>query len=175
MVSFSVSPLLELVDIGSLARTYVKDGKTQTDFHKHNPYVGGDFWDDVNLYGMANITIDRAKVYSPSWDNLKGTCLQYCAAYEYYRHEHGEINLRRYAEDYIKLPQLEMLVKMKLFDIVKEGYYSLDKSATTPESLLKIRKERLRYLSSKDGDIAIWNVLYRLLILLYHIRVLWLF
>lgn len=149
----------ELIAVTEIARTYVKDGKTQTDFHKHNPYVGGDFWDDVNLYGMANITIDRAKVYNPSWDNLKGTCLQYCAAYEYYRHEHGEINLRRYAEDYIKLPQLEMLVKMKLFDIVKEGYYSLDKSATTPEGLLKIRKERLRYLSSKDGDIAIWNVL----------------
>lgn len=148
----------ELMAVTEIARTYVNDGKIQTDFHKHNPYIGEDFWDDCNLYGMSSISIDRAEVYEPSWSKLKGTCLQYSAAKEYYRHE-KEINFRKYAEDYLKYPMIEMLVKMEMFGIVKNGLYSIDKDADTPAGLLKIKRERLKYFVSLKGDQATWEVL----------------
>ena len=148
----------ELKAVTEISRTYVKDGKTQTDYHKYNPYLGYDFWDDCNLAGMANIIIGKAPVYPPSWEKLKGTCMEYCAAKEYADHA-GDIDMRDYAEKYIEYPQLEMLVKMQMFDIVKHGMYLLDKHATTPEYLLGIRRDRIRYLSEKKGDMAIFQTL----------------
>lgn len=143
--------------VNEIARTFVYNGKTQTDFHKHNPYIGGDFWDDCNLYGMANICVGEAPVYPESWKELKGTCMQYSAAKEYCLYK-GEINFRDYAEKYIQYPCIEMLVKMKLFDII--GHMSLlDIQEKTPEGILRINRSRLRYLSEKRGDTAIWAVL----------------
>ena len=52
-----------------------------------------------------------------------------------------------------------MLVKMQMYDIVKHGMYLLDKHAKTPEELLGIRRDRMRYLSGKKGDVAILQTL----------------
>lgn len=46
-----------------IARAYFEPGKkVQIDYHKHDPYMGKDFWDDCNLYGMANIPISAGLI-----------------------------------------------------------------------------------------------------------------
>ena len=140
-----------------IARIYVDGQKMQIDYHKHNPYIGGDFWDDCNMYGLANINIDEATIHPDTWEELKGTCLQYCAAKEYYAYK-GEINFRRYIERYIENPQIEMLVKLKLYDLVDHTHY-LNNQGATPQEYLMIRKDRIKYLSQKHGEKAILNVL----------------
>lgn len=55
-----------------IARAYFEPGKkVQIDYHKHNPYMGKDFWDDCNLYGMANIPNHSAEEVVAAVDRLE--------------------------------------------------------------------------------------------------------
>lgn len=64
-----------------IARAYFEPGKkVQIDYHKHNPYMGKDFWADCNLYGMANIPISAGLIMSETYEEMKGTMFQYSAS-----------------------------------------------------------------------------------------------
>lgn len=149
-----------------IARTFFEAGKKpHTDFQKDNPYQGGDFWDDCNLSGIANIGVYAAKLYSPSLQNLDDTILQY-SAIGLYVEEVGKVNARGYMERYLQYPQIEMLVKLKLYNIVASmcNYHPgiiRDDTANRPDTFLGIRKEHLPLLQRWKGSTYLLDVLKR--------------
>lgn len=144
-----------------IARTYFEEGKEpQTDYNKHNPYIGEDFWDDCNLCGAANIIIGSARVMRETYEEMRGTIFQYSAMKEYAAAV-GEFNARDYLKKYQKIPQLEMLVKLGLIGVANEivqwcrcGIVS-NMHANRPDKFLGIRKERVKLLAEQKGDIQI--------------------
>lgn len=147
-----------------IARAYFEPGKKiQIDYHKHNPYLGQDFWDDCNLYGMQNISIDAALIMPETYDEMKGTMFQYSALQEY-GNSAKEVNPIEYLERYTQTPQLEILVKMGLTDVVEKlikCYYGIvaDENARRPDQFLGIRKERVKQLIKKKGDTQLLRVM----------------
>ncbi len=147
-----------------VARTYYLPGKkVHTDFHKHDPYSGKDFWDDCNLYGLANIYIGEAEVYPASYRNLKGTFLQYSALKEYAAVKR-RLNVNRYLERYIQFRQIEMLVKLQMYKVVEDvvshgGGIIKNPAADRADRFLGIKKDRVRLLMEEQGDIGMLRVL----------------
>lgn len=136
---------------------YLPDAKTQIDYHKHNPYTGSDFWDDCNLPGLSNILIGEAAVLPETYENMKGTMFQYSAMREYSRmtYRHNPVD---YLSRYKETPQMEMLVKMGLIGVVNslvKCRYGIvvDSNARRPDQFLGIRKQRVRQLIEKKGDL----------------------
>lgn len=77
-----------------IARAYFEPGKkVQIDYHKHDPYMGKDFWDDCNLYGMAHIPIGTGLIMSETYEEMKGTIFQYSALQEYAKNVRRSIRL----------------------------------------------------------------------------------
>ena len=140
-----------------IARAYFEPGKkTQIDYHKHNPYIVEDFWDDCNLSGLGNISIGTGWVMGETYKELKGTMFQYSALKEYAQEK--DVNPISYLERYMETPQLEMLVKLGLPKIVDElvsGRYGIvkNKNAKRPDEFLGIRKARVKQLIEKQGDL----------------------
>lgn len=151
--------------INEVSRLYIEPGrKPQQDFHKHSPFTGN-FWDDCQLDGMANIRLQEGKVYYKTWDLLKGTCLQYSGA-EWYEKDYPEMNLIRYMERYNQYPQLEIISKIGLKEIAHEmvGYRMgivADPDGRTPEAFLGINKGRLSMLRKEKGDPRLLKALQR--------------
>lgn len=147
-----------------IARAYFEPGKKmQIDYQKHNPYSGEDFWDDCNLCGMNNITIDVAPIMPETFEEMKGTMFQYSALQEYVRCV-GEVNPIDYLERYSQTPQIEVLVKMGLIGVVEnlvKCYYGIveNEHASRPDEFLGIRKERVKQLIRKKGDIEIMKAM----------------
>lgn len=143
-----------------IARAYFEPGKKmQIDYQKHNPYSGEDFWDDCNLYGMNNITIDVAPIMPETFEEMKGTMFQYSALQEYVRCV-GEVNPIGYLERYSQTPQIEVLVKMGMIGVVNalvKCHYGIvaNQYASRPDKFLGIRKERVKQLIRKKGDVEI--------------------
>ena len=140
-----------------IARAYFEPGKkVQIDYHKHDPYMGKDFWDDCNLYGLANISISAGQIMAETYEEMKGTIFQYSALQEYAKNVR-EVNPIEYLERYSQTPQIEVLVKLGLTDVVEklvECYYGIvaDENARRPDQFLGIRKERVKQLIRKKGD-----------------------
>ena len=148
-----------------IARVYFEEGKKpQKDYHKQSTWNGKDFWDDCNLYGMANISIDEAPILRETWEAMKGTILQYSAMKEYEAAEGSCINPVDYAERYLQTPQIEMLVKLGLIKVVdnlvkcRYGIVAND-HADRVDSFLGIRKEHIRQLIRYQGDLGILKVM----------------
>ena len=147
-----------------IARAYFEPGKkVQIDYHKHDPYTGKDFWDDCNLYGMANIPISAGLIMSETYEEMKGTIFQYSALQEYAKNVR-EVNPIDYLERYSQTPQIEVLVKMGLTDVVEKlvkCYYGIvaDENARRPDQFLGIRKERVKQLIRKKGDTHLLGVM----------------
>lgn len=147
-----------------IARTYFTEGgKVQTDYQKHNPYSGKDFWDDCNMYGMSNISVNAAHLFPGFAQALKGTMLQY-SAIELYAAETGEVNARDYLIRYRETPQIEMLVKLKLYGVVEslvkcEYGIVADSDARRPDQFLGIRQDKLKLLIAEKGRTGLLNVL----------------
>ncbi|WP_317347200.1 PcfJ domain-containing protein [Blautia argi] len=143
-----------------IARAYFEPGKkTQIDFQKYDPYTEKDFWDDCNLYGMQNISIDESPIMPETYDEMKGTMFQYSAMKEY-DGKVKEMNPIKYLNVYKEIPQLEMLVKMGLIRVAQElvsGNVEIveDKHARRLDEFLGIRKERVKQLIKKHGDIRL--------------------
>lgn len=146
------------------ARVYFEPGKkVQKDYHKYNPYTGEDFWDDCNLSGINSINIREANIMPETYENMKGTFIQY-SALEEYRKAIGKINPANYLEKYIRMPQLEMLVKLGLIKTAKriaEGNYSMveNTEADRIDTFLGIRKERVKQLVKHQGDDRILDIM----------------
>lgn len=146
-----------------LIREYIYKGKCQKDFQKHDPYADKDFWDDCNLYGMNSISAKAARLYPGFFENLKGTELQY-SALDLYQAAVGEINAMTYMERYIEMPQIEMLVKMKLYGVVDKIIHCncgiiRDQDAKSLDKFLGIRKEKVKWFMEKQGNTDILSVL----------------
>lgn len=147
-----------------IARAYFEPGeKMQIDYQKHNPYSGEDFWDDCNLYGMNNITINAAPIMPETYEEMKGTMFQYSALQEYVKCA-GEVNPIDYLERYSHTPQIEVLVKMGLIGVVEnlvKCYYGIveNEHASRPDVFLGIRKERVKQLIRKKGDVETLKVM----------------
>lgn len=140
-----------------IARAYFEPGKkVQIDYHKHDLYMGKDFWDDCNLYGLANISISAGQIMAETYEEMKGTMFRYSALQEYAKNVR-EVNPIEYLERYSQTPQIEVLVKLGLTDVVEKlvkCYYGIvaDKNARRPDQFLGIRKERVKQLIRKKGD-----------------------
>lgn len=147
-----------------IARAYFEPGKKmQIDYQKHNPYSGEDFWDDCNLYGMNNIAINAAPIIPETYEEMKGTMFQYSALQEYVKCV-GDVNPIDYLERYSHTPQIEVLVKMGLIGVVEnlvKCYYGIvaNQNASRPDVFLGIRKERVKQLIRKKGDVEILNAM----------------
>lgn len=147
-----------------IARAYFEPGKKmQIDYQKHNPYSGEDFWDDCNLYGMNNITINAAPIMPETYEEMKGTMFQYSALQEYVKCV-GDVNPIDYLERYSHTPQIEVLVKMGLIGVVEnlvKCYYGIvaNQNESRPDVFLGIRKERVKQLIRKKGDVEILNAM----------------
>ncbi len=147
------------------ARIYLEPGKKiQKDHHKNNPYDGKDFWDDCNLYGLANIQIKEGAIMPETYTNMGGTFLQYSAIEEYQKTAGKMINPADYLERYMQTPQIEILVKMGLVRIVEElvrCHYGIvnNINARKPSEFLGIRNEQVKLLRKHKGDTAILRVM----------------
>lgn len=147
-----------------IARAYFEPGKkTQIDYHKYNPYLGENFWDDCNLYGMQNIQICAATIMPETYEEMKGTMFQYSALQEYAKSVR-EVNAIDYLERYRQTPQIEVLVKMGLIGVVDKlvkCYYGIvaDENARRPDEFLGIRKERVKQLIRSKGDTTLLEVM----------------
>ena len=147
-----------------IARAYFLPGeKTQIDYNKHNPYTGGDFWDDCNLCGLNSIGISSGAIMRETYDEMVGTMFQYSALQEYDK-QAREVNPIDYFDRYKETPQIEMLVKMGLTGIVdklvKYQYGIVAASnANRPDKFLGIRKERVKQLIKSKGDVKLLEVM----------------
>lgn len=148
----------ETTEAEEIARAYIEPGKeVQTDFHKYSNYSGQNFWDDCNLYGTQNITVRPAPVMRETYENMKGTCLQYSAMEQYEKALGRHINPIDYAERYMHTPQIEMLVKLGLTDVVDKlvrCYYGIvrDAGADRVDAFLGINKEHVKQLIKCHGE-----------------------
>lgn len=142
-----------------IARAYFAPGeKTQIDYHKRS-WINGDYWDDCNLYGNANITIHAGRILPHTYREMQGTIFQYSALREYEKMV-PEVDPISYLERYRAIPQLEMIVKMGLSEIATsmvrcECGIITDTHAKRPDKFLGIRKERVQQLIRNRGDRAI--------------------
>lgn len=147
-----------------IARGYFEEGKKlQIDYHKHNPYTGQDFWDDCNLYGLSNISVKAAPILPETYAEMKGTMFQYSALREFIAAA-GDTNPIDYMERYSQTPQIEMLTKFGLTDVVKELVscrYGIVYSqyATRPDVFLGINKDKVKLLIEKKGNIKTLEIL----------------
>lgn len=85
---------------------------------------------------------------------MKGTMFRYSALQEYAKNVR-EVNPIEYLERYSQTPQIEVLVKLGLTDVVEKlvkCYYGIvaDKNARRPDQFLGIRKERVKQLNQKE-------------------------
>lgn len=147
-----------------IARAYFEPGKAlQMDYCKYNQYSGRNFWDDCNLSGMVSIRVNAAKIMPETYRNMSGTFLQYSALEEYQKAAGEDINPVDYMERYIQTPQIEMLVKMGMTKVVKElvsCHYGIvvDQEAKRPDHFLGIRKERVKQLIGRHGDLKLLRI-----------------
>lgn len=154
----------EKVRCVEMARAYFEPGKKlQKDYRKYDSYSGKNFWDDCNLAGPQNITIRAAQIMPETYENMKGTFLQYSALKEY-QGVKGELNPLDYLERYIQTPQIEMLVKLgltKVVDQLVKCRYGIvaDVDANRVDAFLGIRRERTRQLMRHQGEQGILNVM----------------
>ncbi|MCM1190648.1 MAG: PcfJ domain-containing protein [bacterium] len=147
-----------------IARTYFEPGrKPQTDYHKHNEWTGKDFWDDCNLSGMATINIRGGRTMPETYPALKDTFLRYSALKEY-QEEAGDSNPDDYLKGYLQTPQIEMLTKLGLTQVVgalvscRYGIVA-DINADRADTFLGIRKERLKQLCRLRGDLGYLEIM----------------
>lgn len=147
-----------------VARAYFEPGKkVQIDYHKRDLYRNEDFWDDCNLYGLANIDIKAATIMPETYEELKNTIFR-CSGLKEYDEQAQEVNPIRYLQNYQKTPQIEILAKLGLSEIVKginEGRTGIivDASAKRLDALLGIRRERTKKLIEEKGDARLLRVL----------------
>ena len=147
-----------------VARAYLEPGKkVQIDYHKHSWYEGKDFWDDCNLAGISNIVIKEGKILPETYPEMQDTAFRYSGLKEYAAKE-GKVLPIDYLERYQQIPQLEMLSKMGLTEIVKritrgECGVIENQNAKRLNDFLGIRKERTNQLIQADGNRELLNVM----------------
>lgn len=144
-----------------VARCFVTEQGSYLDYHKHDCWTGKEFWDDCNLYGLANITRKPGNIAPQS--SLEGTIFEHCGLKEFARDEAEQgkkIDPSDYIRKYVDHPELEYYSKLGLYKLVEElvnGYrldtVQVDRKAVKPADLLMIRGERLGKFRELHGSI----------------------
>lgn len=146
-----------------IARAYFEEGKKmQIDFHKSS-YFDRDFWDDCNLSGLKHIVIGNGSVLVSTYAEMEGTILQYSCLREYMKAV-GSANPIDYLKRYQEMPQIEMLMKLGLYKVVESlvnSEYGIADvpSANRPDEFLGIRKDRVKLIMRKGGDLDVLKIL----------------
>lgn len=144
-----------------IARAYLKPGeKVQIDYQKHSWYEGKDYWDDCNLAGLSNIAIGEGKILPETYREMQDTAFRY-SGLEEYADKGGKVNPIDYLERYQQIPQLEILSKMGLTEIVRritrgECGVIEDQNAKRLDDFLGIQRERTDQLIRTGGN---WKLL----------------
>lgn len=147
-----------------IARAYLEPGeKVQIDYQKHSWYEGKDYWDDCNLAGLSNIVINEGKILPETYREMQDTAFRY-SGLEEYADKGGKVNPIDYLERYQQIPQLEILSKIGLTEIVRritrgECGVIEDQNARRLDDFLGIRKERTNQLIQADGNRELLNVM----------------
>lgn len=115
------------------------------------------------MCGRSPIFIHSGLILSETYEEMKGTMFQYSALREFAENVR-EINPIDYLECYNRTPQIEILVKLGMTDIVEKlvkCYYGIvaDENARRPDQFLGIRKERVQQLIKKKGDTHLLEVM----------------
>lgn len=140
-----------------IARAYLKPGeKVQIDYQKHGWYEGKDYWDDCNLAGLSNIAIGEGKILPETYREMQDTAFRY-SGLEEYADKGGKVNPIDYLERYQQIPQLEILSKMGLTEIVRritrgECGVIEDQNAKRLDDFLGIQRERTDQLIRTGGN-----------------------
>ena len=140
-----------------IARAYLKPGeKVQIDYQKHSWYEGKDYWDDCNLAGLSNIAIGEGKILPETYREMQDTAFRY-SGLEEYADKGGKVNPIDYLERYQQIPQLEILSKMGLTEIVRritrgECGVIEDQNAKRLDNFLGIQRERTDQLILTGGN-----------------------
>lgn len=151
--------------VTEIARNYFEQGKkrVQKDYHLYNCYSEKAEWLPHNIGGYGNIVQEIGGIYPGTFEELKGTILQYSGLKEYRDRKQRNIKVTKYLEKYLEHPCMEMLIKMGMDDIVDrimdDYIVELSENSMTPEGLLGIYKHRIRILGKKHGSRALWDVL----------------
>lgn len=134
-------------------RTICGNGKTQSYYY--------DWFRNTNEIRWCNAYRERSEfgnlesyVYTPTLKKvLKGTPYQYCALYEYAKTENA-IDVGRYLERYLQHPQIEYLVKLKLYRLAKAlvnyGYSANDLQGNSVADVLGVGKRYIPMLQELD-------------------------
>lgn len=140
-----------------IARAYLEPGeKVQIDYQKHSWYEGKDYWDDCNLAGQSNIVINEGKILPETYREMQDTAFRY-SGLEEYADKGGKVNPIDYLERYQQIPQLEILSKMGLTEIVRritrgECGVIEDQNAKRLDDFLGIQRERTDQLIRTGGN-----------------------
>lgn len=140
-----------------IARAYLKPGeKVQIDYQKHSWYEGKDYWYDCNLAGLSNIAIGEGKILPETYREMQDTAFRY-SGLEEYADKGGKVNPIDYLERYQQIPQLEILSKMGLTEIVRritrgECGVIEDQNAKRLDDFLGIQRERTDQLIRTGGN-----------------------
>lgn len=143
------------VEIGRIFRI---KGHTKKYFHKHSYYTGEDFWDDCNLYGMGNIVLGSGPVYPRTVrkEMFADTQYKYCAMELLVKEP--SLNPIAYLEQYEKIPEVEMLVKIGLKKLALEISPYYIKNGNKPWERLGVTKTQFNRLRKMNG--SIWEILW---------------
>ena len=152
--------------VTEIARSFfMNTEKRVTDYQLYNGYTAKAEWHDHNIGGIGpQISEKPAAVYPGTYENLKNTDFQYCGIREYMENC-DNVNLTDYFDAYRAFPQIEHLVKMGLYKIVRQivtyNHFMMiaDKDAVRPEQVLGIKKQHLKLLIKHNGDEQLLYVL----------------
>lgn len=150
--------------IMEVGRCFYEEGKkrAQEDWQKYDYWAGRDFWDCVNISGMNPITMEAGYIYPDTYENLKGTVMEYSCLREWVGNNTYALP-RYYMNAYFRYPIMEMLFKKDAENLVRELEMSNGKGnplnintrAKTPYDMLRITKKRLKTALEMDSEVVL--------------------
>ncbi len=145
-----------------IVRGYIKDGRLQRDYNKYDRWSNKSFWDDCNLYGMANIQMYDGIVHPASWNVLKEGRFKYIDV-EKILSTMSNKGLAYTIANIAARPQIELLQKAGYDWAVRQlcTWYSLDgiydMQAKRLEDFFKVNKERLKDLKLHSSNLELYQ------------------
>ncbi len=144
---------------------YYRNGKVQKDYNKYDNWTGKSYWDHKSLYGMANINPRSGVVYPGSFVELEQSYMKYSSLKEYisWYPDRERLNINRYMEEYHRFPGLEMLIKLKLSDIVEQlidmNVCYVKREGNNAQEILGINKKKIKTLQQHRGDVKLLKIM----------------
>lgn len=138
--------------------------KVQKDYCIHNGWTGVNEWWPTNISGMHPITLKEALLWPGSFEEIKGTMLQYSAIDGYVR-DYDYLKVVDYMETYWQIPALEMIVKMGMYKLanklVTQNWQRncIDCNGNNAQEILMIQKCKIPKLVKERGSEAYHELL----------------